>query len=386
MLLTIVNLSTHETEFADPSGNSTLKIKVAGSATKTDVEVTDDEFTALEPLLNAEKTAGRITWTVKRSAATLADDVPYAIKTMLTTPYNATADEDLVLVALTSPAASSVVLPVAAQIGHEVTVLDGGADAATHNITVTVASGGTINGGASFVISTNRGGAKFIKTATTEWRGLFLVGATGAPTGTAGGDLSGSYPNPAIKAGALTADATGRAMIATDYFDAATVLLKVADGAFAADTATRALFGDGIWTAAKLAANILNGAKVALVADATSGGVTTNEVAIPVVFSLLIPNAATATIVFKTTQKIEIVDVTVRKDGAGAGNTIQLTDSADANITDAIVAATDKALTRAGTIDVAKNAVVAGGTFKVVATRLAGTMACEVLVHALLRA
>jgi hypothetical protein len=63
--------------------------------------------------------------------------------------------------------------------------------------------------------------------------------------------------------GTLTADAEGRAKIATDFFDAATVLLKIADGAFAADTATRALFADGIWNAAKLATNAVTGVKIA---------------------------------------------------------------------------------------------------------------------------
>lgn len=68
-------------------------------------------------------------------------------------------------------------------------------------------------------------------------------------------------------AGALSADAAGRAMMADDYFNAATVLAKfdadsfdnaqlilaVKDGAFNADAATRALFDDGIWPLAKLA-------------------------------------------------------------------------------------------------------------------------------------
>lgn len=68
--------------------------------------------------------------------------------------------------------------------------------------------------------------------------------------------------------GALAADATGRAMMAAGYFDAATVLDKFAadsfdnaqlidavkDGAFNADAATRALFDDGIWNLAKIAA------------------------------------------------------------------------------------------------------------------------------------
>lgn len=67
--------------------------------------------------------------------------------------------------------------------------------------------------------------------------------------------------------GALSADATGRAIIANNYFDATTIASKVADGAFtstiadakfadgifAADTVSRAKFSDGIWTLSKLA-------------------------------------------------------------------------------------------------------------------------------------
>jgi hypothetical protein len=73
----------------------------------------------------------------------------------------------------------------------------------------------------------------------------------------------GTLTNAALAAGILSADATGRALMATDLFDAATVLLKIADGAFAADAATRALFGDGIWNAAKLATNSVTGVKIA---------------------------------------------------------------------------------------------------------------------------
>jgi hypothetical protein len=65
-----------------------------------------------------------------------------------------------------------------------------------------------------------------------------------------------------LAVGALSADATGRAVMATDYFNAATILLKIADGAFAADAATRLLFGDGIWTSAKLDANLIQYAEV----------------------------------------------------------------------------------------------------------------------------
>lgn len=72
-----------------------------------------------------------------------------------------------------------------------------------------------------------------------------------------------------IAAGALAKSAAGRAMMADDYFDAATVLAKfdadsfdnaqlilaIRDGAFNADAATRALFDDGIWTLGKLDAS-----------------------------------------------------------------------------------------------------------------------------------
>ncbi len=70
-------------------------------------------------------------------------------------------------------------------------------------------------------------------------------------------------------AGTLTADVGGRAIIANDYFDAATFLAKFAtdsidnaqllkavkNGAFLADAATRALFADSFLNAAKLADN-----------------------------------------------------------------------------------------------------------------------------------
>lgn len=71
--------------------------------------------------------------------------------------------------------------------------------------------------------------------------------------------------------------------------------------------------------------------------------------------------------------KCEVVDVICRKDGAGAGNTITVKNGANA-ISDAIAYATDKAVTRAGTIDTANNVIVAGGTLRVSATRSAGTV------------
>lgn len=100
---------------------------------------------------------------------------------------------------------------------------------------------------------------------------------------------------------------------------------------------------------------------------------------------IAIPDAATATYVYKVPFKCEVVDVIVRKSGAGASNTIQVTDSADAAISDAIAAAVDKAVTRAGTLDPAKTVIAAGGTFKVVATRANGSMLAFVIVKVIKR-
>lgn len=101
---------------------------------------------------------------------------------------------------------------------------------------------------------------------------------------------------------------------------------------------------------------------------------------------IAIPDHATQTLSYKTTSKIEIIGVTVLKDGASAASTIQVTDGADAAISDAIAAAVDKAVTKAATLDVAKRILAAGATFKIVATRAAGTMAALVIIHAIKRA
>ncbi len=99
-----------------------------------------------------------------------------------------------------------------------------------------------------------------------------------------------------------------------------------------------------------------------------------------------IPDAATATYSYVTSEKIEIVDAWVIKDGAGAANTVQITNGADVAITNALAAAVDKTVTRAGTIDKATRTLAAEATFKVVATRAAGTMAAQLFILAIPRA
>jgi hypothetical protein len=98
-----------------------------------------------------------------------------------------------------------------------------------------------------------------------------------------------------------------------------------------------------------------------------------------------VADAATADIDIVVTEKIEVIDVVVRKDaGAGAGNTMQIKKGATA-ITDAIACAVDKTVTRAGTIDVAQNTLSPGDTLRLTATRAAGTRTCKVSVIVLIR-
>jgi hypothetical protein len=98
-----------------------------------------------------------------------------------------------------------------------------------------------------------------------------------------------------------------------------------------------------------------------------------------------VADAATSDIDIVVTEKIEVIDVTCRKDaGAGAANTMQIKNGATA-ISNAIACDTDKTITRAGTIDVASATIAAGGTLRLTATKAAGTRTCKVFVHVLIR-
>lgn len=100
---------------------------------------------------------------------------------------------------------------------------------------------------------------------------------------------------------------------------------------------------------------------------------------------LNIPDVATTTYTFNNAEKIEIIDVSVIKSGAGAANTIQVTDFANNVISNAIAADTDKTVTRAGTLDPAFRTIAAAAKFKVIATRAAGSMLAKVYITALCR-
>jgi hypothetical protein len=109
----------------------------------------------------------------------------------------------------------------------------------------------------------------------------------------------------------------------------------------------------------------------------------TQNAAALVHFDIAFPNTgATQTFTVTTPDKIEIVDVIVRKSVAGAGNTITVKDGAANAISDAIAAAVDKTITRMGTNDPAFNTIAAGATFTVVNTFAAGSNLCNVTVVA----
>jgi len=126
-----------------------------------------------------------------------------AIRKCLTTPITVISSSDCALnVQLTTPGAVSVVLPVSPQ-GQYFTVVDGTGDAATNNITVTASGGATINGSASYLITTNRASADFIYIlAANNW----IVRATG---------IVGTLPIARGGTGQITANAALNAFLPT---------------------------------------------------------------------------------------------------------------------------------------------------------------------------
>lgn len=119
--------------------------------------------------------------------------------------------------------------------------------------------------------------------------------------------------------------------------------------------------------------------------DVSTVSATQTAAGLPVIYDFDIADAATADYDRVVDQKFEVIDVVVVKTTAGAGNTVQVKNAATA-ITDAIAAAVDKAVTRAGTIDRAQGVIAAGGTLRVAVVRAAGSAAVQVRVIGIKRA
>lgn len=167
-LITIVNLRPSPLTLQDMTGISRYSVTIAGGATLTDSVISAASLAALEPLLISQATAGSLTWRVSGDPASDTDELPEHVRLALTTPVTALPGQETIVVNLTVAGPSSVVLAAAAKIGQIVTVIDGKGDAATNNVTITVASG-TINGAASLVLSTNRQHARLVKIGATTW-------------------------------------------------------------------------------------------------------------------------------------------------------------------------------------------------------------------------
>lgn len=73
MLLTVTNQRTSSIAF-QTDGLAFVSFTVPGSGAVTDKSITPSQFAALEPQLNAAKTAGHITWLVKDDPASVADN------------------------------------------------------------------------------------------------------------------------------------------------------------------------------------------------------------------------------------------------------------------------------------------------------------------------
>ncbi|HEU4727683.1 MAG TPA: hypothetical protein VFT22_07335 [Kofleriaceae bacterium] len=118
------------------------------------------------------------------------------------------------------------------------------------------------------------------------------------------------------------------------------------------------------------------------------GRLTVSDQAVPSVLTCIpftVSDAATSDIDVVMTEKFEVVDVVcIKRNGAGAGNTMQIKNAATV-ISDAIACATDNAVTRAASIDDASSTIAAGGTLRLTATKAAGTRNAQVFVWGFIR-
>lgn len=167
---------------------------------------------------------------------------------------------------------------------------------------------------------------------------------------TAGTAREGGVSTAALDAGVLSADATGRALFATNFFNAATVDAKIATDAIGED---------------RLTAAELTGRVAAVVANANVIG------GIPVLFRIDVADASADTDVVMT-HKVRVINAMALATGIGAHATLdtwQVKNGATA-ISDAVAkTATVNAVSRIATINPAAHEIAAAGTLRITAVK-----------------
>lgn len=101
---------------------------------------------------------------------------------------------------------------------------------------------------------------------------------------------------------------------------------------------------------------------------------------------ILFPDAATADYDYVVPDKVEIIDITIIKDVAGAANTLQAKNGAGTAISDAMAFAVDKTCTRCATLDKATRVLAALAVLRFTNTRAAGSSAGAAFVEVIKRA
>lgn len=271
------------------------------------------------------------------------------------------------------------------------------------DISVVANGGAAVNPGDTLFI--NAAGTVVSNTSTGFFFGIalegVLIGATTTievmhvPSPGAGTLGAGTVGTAHLAAGILSADANGRAKMAADYFNAATVLTHfdancfneanlllthaadsitnavllqaVLNGAFLADANTRALFTDRIWNEDKIALASLTGTVAALNATENVIG------SIPVYHRLTIADVGAPTdYSILLTHKTLITDWWIQNTGIAAhaaNDTINLKNVA-ASISGAVAkTATVNGVIRPTTMDSANCLVAAGTNLTVTATK-----------------
>jgi hypothetical protein len=229
---------------------------------------------------------------------------------------------------------------------------------------------GTVNGDSMFQFTTN---APFVMDTNNAAFSAMPISITyaaaaqiadldsGAESAGASNTVARGDHKHALAAGTLSADAAGRALVAADFFDEATLDDKIEDDAITAAVADAKIelgaLGEDLLTA-----NELTGRVVANAANVNTIG------ALPMVFRTLVASGANGDvdITLGAGMKIRVLDAWAVLKGAGTAGCLLTLKSTGNAITDAmdVAAGGDKDVFRCGEIDDAQQEIVAGGILR----------------------